>query len=234
MLSFFILIDVYPNKGGFDTSTTTRPQLLIFDHTSATNMLSRFIVFLAVIASAFAFLPTNVLRSRTARVEMALEDIPSKMSKAFGAALIATALAGPITAIPQNSFADGAVSKSTVYRARNNYGARISSLEKAANEGDFSKFEDKKIRNAFDLFISQANSLNSVKDKENKKTELGIQKELYAAVEKRDASKLKSSFAEFMKVADLKSSFKPGELGQTDSSGYSPTWGTERQYIYQR
>ena len=31
-----------------------------------------------------------------------------------------------------------------------------------------------------------------------------------------------------IKVADLAPLFKPGELGQTDTSGYSPTWGTDR------
>lgn len=124
--------------------------------------------------------------------------------------------------------------RSTVYRARNSYGARIVDLQDAADKANFAAFEDKKALNAFDLFISGANALNSAKDKENKKAELNLQKELYAAVKAKDASKLRAAYNNFIKVADLKSEFQLGERGQTDSSGFSPTYGTSRQYIYQR
>lgn len=130
--------------------------------------------------------------------------------------------------------ADGAVSKSTVFRARNNQGAKIMALEKAVANGDFAAFEDKKIKNAFDLFISGSNALNSATMKANKKAELQIKADIYAAVDSKNAGALKSAYSEFIKIADLKSEYKPNELGQTDSSGFSPTWGTDRQYIYQR
>jgi len=141
------------------------------------------------------------------------------------------ALAGPVS-LPAH--ADGAVSRSTVYRARNNYGAKIYALSDAAAKGDLAAFDDKKTKNAFELFISSANALNSASDKANKKAELALYADIQAAVASNDKSKLASSFAEFIKVADLKPVYKANEPGQTDSSGYSPTWGTERQQIYQR
>jgi hypothetical protein len=156
------------------------------------------------------------------------------MSKFFGIAAMGIALAGPITQMPNSAMADGAVSKSTVYRARNNYGAKIMNLQGAANAGNFAAFEEKKTLNAFDLFISSSNALNSKMAKETKKAELAIQKQIYGAVAAKDAGKLKSSFEEFVKVASLKSEFGSKDLGQSDSSGNSPTWGTDRQYIYQR
>ena len=70
--------------------------------------------------------------------------------------------------------------------------------------------------------------------KELAATETKIKEDIYSAVKAKDAAKLKASYTEFIKVADLTSEYKDGELGQTDSSGYSPNWGTSKQYIYQR
>lgn len=154
------------------------------------------------------------------------------LRKAFGVAAMGFALAGP--AMPQPAVADGAISKSTVYRGRNKYGPKILSLQDAVNKGDFAAFEDKKVVNAFDLFISSSNALPSKISKDTKKTEIAIQTSIYEAVKAKDSAKLKSSFSDFVKLADLVSDYKPGELGQTDSSGNSPTWGTPGQYIYQR
>lgn len=86
----------------------------------------------------------------------------------------------------------------------------------------------------FDLFISGTNSRGSALDKANKAAETKIEADIFAAVKAKDAGKLKAAYDEFIKAADLKSEYKPTELGQTDSSGYSPTWGTEKQFIYQR
>ena len=161
---------------------------------------------------------------------MSFSDIQSKFGKALGVAAMGIALAGPI--VPAN--ADGAVSQSTVYRGRTKYGAKILDLGAAVSKGDFAAFEDKKTLNAFDLFISSSNALGGKISKERKAAETAIEANIYSAVKAKDASKLASAYSEFVKVADLKSDFKPGDLGQTDSSGYSPTWGTSRQYIYQR
>eukprot|EP01031_Cornospumella_fuschlensis_P012582 gene12582-15371_t len=155
-----------------------------------------------------------------------------QLSKVVGAAAVGLTLAGPVMPLPV--MADGAVSISTVYRARNNYGAKINDLASAVEKGDFGAFEDKKVSNAFDLFISGSNALNSKIDKQRKAEETKILADIKSAVKSKDATKLKAAYNNFVKVADLKSDFKPNELGQTDSSGYSPTYGTKRQYIYQR
>ena len=137
-------------------------------------------------------------------------------------------------AAPLPSLADGAVSVSTVYRARAKYGSRILDLGKAAESGNFAAFEDKKAVNGFDLFISSSNAQKSAISKERKAKEEKLEADIYTAVKAKDASKLKAAYSEFIKVADLKSDYKPGELGQTDSSGYSATWGTDKQFIYIR
>eukprot|EP01038_Epipyxis_sp_PR26KG_P007124 gene7124-9722_t len=196
-------------------------------------MMQKLIVVLALIASVMGFAPMSRFTSRTSSLNMvSMNEIQQKFGKALGIAAMGVVLAGP--AIPMAAMADGAVSASTVYRARNSYGNRILGLESAANSGNFAAFEDKKAINGFDLFISASNALNSKTDKERKAAEKSIQANLYAAVKAKDSGKLKSAYADFIKVADLKSAYKPGELGQTDSSGYSPTWGTDKQYIYQR
>jgi hypothetical protein len=184
------------------------------------------VLFLALIAltAVNAFAPAG-------RVQHSSKLSMMDAKKALGVAALGFALAGP--AVPQRAMADGSVSKSTVYRARNNYGAKIMNLEQAVASGDLSVF-DKKASNWFDLFISGANALPGPVNKENKAKETALKGDIYAAVSAKDVGKAKAAYAEFIKVADLKSNYKPGELGQTDSSGYAPTWGTDRQYIYQR
>ena len=166
----------------------------------------------------------------TARMSMSTDGFQAKATRAIGVAAIGLSLAG----VPLPAMADGAVSASTVYRARNSYGARIVNLGEAANNGDFAAFAEKRAVNGFDLFISASNAQNGIKQKEMKKAELALEAQIYTAVKEKNAANLKKSYNDFIKVANLKSDYKPGELGQTDGSGYSPTWGTDRQYIYQR
>lgn len=182
----------------------------------------KFLITLALVACSMAYAPASRMR---------LKMSFGTFTKVAGIAAAGFLLTGPIQ---QNAVADGAVSKSTVFRARLNYGSKILDLASAADKADFAAFEDKKSQNAFDLFISGANALNGKIDKEHKASEKAILANIKSAVSSKDASKLRSSYSEFIKVADLKSDYKPGELGQTDSSGYSPTYGTARQYIYQR
>lgn len=160
---------------------------------------------------------------------MKSDSVQDKVGKFFVAAGMGLSLMGPLPVL-----ADGAVSASTVYRARNSYGAKINDLADDVAKGNFAAFENKKVLNAFDLFISASNAKGGIKGKETKKTELALQSKIYEAVKSKNSAALKSAYDEFIKVADLKSEYKPNEIGQTDSSGYSPTWGTERQYIYQR
>lgn len=181
----------------------------------------RLLVIVAVILSAVqAFSPARTMGAK--RMEMSMD-----VRKFIGAAGLAFSLAAPV-------LADGATSISNEFRARNSYGARIVDLGKAVESGNFAAFEDKKIVNGFDLFISTSNSRKNTLTKERKAAEKKIEIDIYAAVKAKDAGKLKAAYKQFIDVADLKSDYKPGELGQTDSSGYAPTWGTDRQYIYQR
>lgn len=185
----------------------------------------RFAVLVAVLlAVASAFSPARTMGAKKMELSMNMD-----IRKALGVVAMGFALAAPIPAM-----ADGAVSASTVYRSRNLYGARIVDLGKAADSGDFAAFDDKKARNGFDLFVSSSNAQKSAISKERKAKEIVIVANIYDSVKAKDASKLKAAYAEFIQVANLKSAYKPGELGQTDSSGYSPTWGTDRQYIYIR
>eukprot|EP01041_Mallomonas_annulata_P010602 gene10602-22137_t len=189
----------------------------------------RAVTILALVASAVAFMPMNRMVARQ-QMSMSAENIQSKISKALAVAAMGAALYAPVSP----AMADGAVSASTVYRARTSYGAKIADLEKAVNNGNFGAFEDKKVSNAFDLFISGANKLSGKAGKEKAATEKKIAAEIFSAAKAKDAGKLKAAYSEFIKVAELKSEFGPNDNGQTDSSGYSPTWGTARQQIYQR
>ena len=116
------------------------------------------------------------------------------------------------------------------------YGRKIYNLKKDVESGNFAVLGDKSVNNAFDLFISGANRGNNPTVKETRAKETELASAFKAAVAAGDASKAKSAFSDFIKVADLQPEYKAGELGQTDSAGngYSPTWGTEKQYIYQR
>jgi orotate phosphoribosyltransferase-like protein len=158
-------------------------------------MFARIFVLLALVACTVAFMPTTPRIARRSEVSMSAESMQQKIAKALGVAAMGIALAGPVPAM-----ADGAVSRSTVYRARNNYGAKIYALSSAASSGNFAAFEDKKTLNAFDLFISGANALNGIADKEAKAAEKAIYADIYSAVKAKDAGKLKANFDKFIAV----------------------------------
>ena len=187
-------------------------------------MIRSLVLLTIFLATVSAFNPTPRMQ-----MTMGVESFQNKIAKALGVGAMAVALAGPLPVL-----ADGAVSASTEYRARTNYGTKIMRFEKAVNSGDFNSLSDKSVSNAFDLFISGTTRGSNAARKELKAKEIEIAANFKDAVNAKDGNKLKSAYNEFIKVADLKPDYKPNELGQTDSSGYSPTWGTERQYIYQR
>lgn len=162
----------------------------------------RFLVVLAIIASTVAFAPAR-MGARRMQLEMSAESMQAKISRAFGVAAMGIALAGPISGPVPSAMADGAVSSSTVYRTRLNYGTKLLNLTPAVQKGDFAAFEDKKILNAFDLFISGSTAKKGIADKERKIVEKDLQANIYAAVKAKDATKLKSFYTEFIKVADL-------------------------------
>ena len=109
-------------------------------------------------------------------------------------------------------------------------------MKKDVESGNFAVLGEKSVSNWFDLFISGANRGTNIAVKELKAKETELASTFKAAVAAGDASKAKSAYSEFIKVADLQPEYKNGELGQSDSAGagFSPTWGTDRQYIYIR
>lgn len=208
-------------------SSSASNHLIAIKKKAYSDIMFRQTVLLALLSMVMGFAPMGRMTSRSTSIEMGMKDV----QKALGVAALGFAtFAGPVT---MPAMADGAVSPSSVYRARVNYGSKIMGLEKSVANSDFGAF-DKKANAWFDLFISGTNSLPGEAMKKAKKEETTIKADIFAAVASKDASKLKSSYASFIKVASLKPDFKPGELGQSDSSGYSPTWGTDREYIYIR
>lgn len=194
-------------------------------------MMLKLCLVLAMLGCALAFSPAATIGR--ANMKMSLSDTISKhASKILGVAAIGLTLNGPMQVPPAH--ADGAVSASTVFRARNTYGARIVDLADAVAKSDFATLEDKKVSNSFDLFISGSTAKNSQLDKNVRAEEKKIAADFFAGVKARDAGKVKAAYDQFIKVASLKSDFRPDERGQSDSSGYSPYYGTSREYIYQR
>lgn len=185
----------------------------------------RALVTLVVIASVLAFMPSSRIVRQT---QLTMNN---DLQKFLGVAAIGFALSGP--AFVQPVVADGAYSISSKYRARNKYGATIVDLKDAVSKGDYTAF-DKKSSNAFDLFISQSNNPVSIKDKAIKSQEIALKSDIFSAAAAKDSSKLKTAYDSFIKVADLTSDYKPTEKGQSDSSGYAPTYGTSKEYIYIR
>lgn len=72
--------------------------------------------------------------ARRAQIDMSLESFQAKISKAVGIAALGVALAGPVVN-PMPAVADGAVSSSTVYRTRLNYGTKLLNLTPAVQSG---------------------------------------------------------------------------------------------------
>lgn len=162
----------------------------------------RFFVVLAIIASTVAFAPTR-MAARKVQLKMSTENLQARISRAFGVAAMGIALAGPVLGPISPAIADGAVSSSTVYRTRLNYGTKLLNLTPAVQKGDFAAFEDKKILNAFDLFISGSTAKKGIADKQRNAAEKAILTNIYSAVKSKDAAKLKDSYNEFIKIADL-------------------------------
>lgn len=180
-----------------------------------------------LVACASAFSPNSYARQSSYSLKMQSNPMAT-FNKVIGAAALSVALIG---APSMPAHADGAISDGTVFRARNNYGLKIFSLKDAVSSGDFAAVAAKK--NAFDLFISQSN-YPSVKGKALAKAETALKNDIFAAVDAKDSGKLKSAYESFLKTASLIPDYKPDEQGQSDSSGYAPTYGTSREFIYIR
>lgn len=115
--------------------------------------------------------------------EVIMSASPAK--KLFGVTAVVIGLAGPAI-VPQSVVADGAVSASTIFRARNYYGGKIKDLYGGVMKGNFAAFDNKKTVNTFDLFISETNAQKSTIAKERERAELALQAKILDAVKNRD------------------------------------------------
>jgi hypothetical protein len=111
---------------------------------------------------------------------------------------VAGAVAGAL-ALPQVASADGAVSTTTIQRSRGIYGGRIAALSGAVSKGDFAAVADEK--NAFILFNSGAYQKKGQANKSAKAVAQEGTAEIFAAVDAKDAGKLKAAYAAYTKNA---------------------------------
>lgn len=116
---------------------------------------------------------------------------------AFGA--IAAGAAAVVVA-PQFAAADGAVSAATITKARAVYGDRIYALKSAVDAGNFDAVVAEK--NAFVLFNSGA--YPTAKDKDAKKSAIGLTNDIFAAVKSGDKAALKAAYSKYVASNDIK------------------------------
>jgi len=184
------------------------------------------------------FQQTTVLASSSASgPEMPINTAPALGDNVSDRREVMQALAGAVAGavvMPQVAMADGAVSTATIQRARGIYGGRIARLKDAVSKGDFAAVESEK--NAFILFNSGAYRTNSPKAKAEKAATVAAYEDVLAAVSAKDAGKLKTSYAAYVKAADIDINPKP--LDQMSGQGYSNDYDwkvkTDKGVIYQR
>ncbi|CAM9302068.1 unnamed protein product [Phaeothamnion confervicola] len=138
------------------------------------------------------------------------------------------AAAAVVAAAPLGAFADGAVSRATVARARGVYGSRIAALEGAVKSGDFAAVAAEK--NAFALFNSGAYAI----DKADKPKAVALAKEVLAAAESKDAAKLQAAYKAYVDTIDIASPFSAKDESQGYSSDYDWKARTPKGTIYVR
>merc|ERR1711924_110658 len=100
--------------------------------------------------------------------------------------------------------------------------------------GDFAAVESEK--NAFILFNSGAYRTNSPKAKAEKAATVAAYEDVLAAVNAKDAGKLKSSYAAYVKAADIDINPKKLDVmsGQGFGSDYDWKNRTDKGAVYQR
>jgi len=183
------------------------------------------------------FQQATVVSSSGSGPEMPINTAPALGDNVSDRREVMQALAGAVAGavvMPQVAMADGAVSVATIQRARGIYGGRIAGLKDAVSKGDFAAVESEK--NAFILFNSGAYRTNSPKAKAEKAATVAAYEDVLAAVSAKDAGKLKTSYAAYVKAADIDINPKP--LDQMSGQGYSNDYDwkvkTDKGVIYQR
>ena len=130
----------------------------------------------------------NVQRSSTA--------LNMDRRAAFGA----IAAGAAVVAAPQFASADGAVSASTIGKAKAIYGDRIAALKSAVDAGNFDAVVEE--RNAFVLFNSGA--YPTAKDKADKAAAIEGTNAIFKAVKAGDKAALKSAYSAYVAANDIK------------------------------
>jgi hypothetical protein len=97
-------------------------------------MLDRILCFFLLLVSVFSY------GLQRATINMRTESVQAQISKSVAAAMMGISLIAPLPTL-----ADGAISQSTIFRARNTYGRRILDLGEAAAKGNFAAFSDRKV-----------------------------------------------------------------------------------------
>lgn len=147
---------------------------------------------------------------------------------AFGA----IAGAAAVVAAPQFAMADGAVSASTITKARQVYGGRIAALKNDVDAGNFDAVAEEK--NAFILFNSGA--YPTAKDKAAKAEAVAGTNAIFKAIKAGDKAGLKDAYKTYMAANEIKSFpvVKDNSNGQGYSSDFDYRRGTSAGVIYVR
>jgi len=181
------------------------------------------VVSTVLIASASAFAPA-------ASSERAATAMNMDRRSAMGG-LVSAAAAASVVAMPGMASADGAVSKSTIQRAKFKFGSRIAALQGAVSKGDFAAVAAEK--NAFILYNSGA--YPGAKNKELKAKAIVATNSLFAAIRSKDAAALKSAYADYLKTTNMSDYNAIGaEEGQGYSSDYDYRVRTNQASIWVR
>jgi len=143
---------------------------------------------------------------------------------------LAGAVAGAVV-MPQVAMANS--NAPAIQRARGIYGGRIASLKDAVSKGDFAAVESEK--NAFILFNSGAYRTGE-KAKAEKAAAVAAYEDVLAAVNAKDAGKLKSSYAAYVKAADIDINPKKLDIMSGQGFGNDYDWKnrTNLGTVYQR
>mmetsp|Transcript_66021 Transcript_66021/g.148999 ORF Transcript_66021/g.148999 Transcript_66021/m.148999 type:complete len:158 (+) Transcript_66021:254-727(+) len=130
--------------------------------------------------------------------------------------------------------ADGAVSTTTVARARGIYGSRILALEDAVAKGNLAAVAEEK--NAFILFCSGVYTRKGAKEAALKAKAVAASDALLAAVEKGDTAGAKAAYKEFLSVAAIAKPYegKDKAYSQGYSTEYDWKYKTPKGTIYVR
>jgi len=179
------------------------------------------IISLITVTTAAAFVPAAEMRATSS-----LEAVDRR--NAFGKMIATTAA---IVAAPSIASADGAVSSSSMIKAKVIYGGRVFALKEAVAAGDFGAVAKEK--NAFILYNSGA--YPRVKDKSKKAESIENTNAIFAAIRSKDKGALKNAYEKY--IADNKITGLPdvdGDSGQGYGSEFGYTRLTKAGAIYVR